>query len=229
MISVGSRSAATRNSGAIGPVIDSVTRLSVLSIHADTVQVGEHPGVYAISERERHRARRRAAKPFDGVGDDDAAIFDDGEPVDDALDLVEFVRRQEDGAAVGDSLAHDVREFVLEQRVQAGGRFVQHQQVGAVHERQHDADLLPVTFGQRVDRAVQLRVEAFGELVAIFAVAHAAYRGEPVQVLPPGQLRIKREVAGQVADAAVDRHAVADRVEVEHAHATRRCSIQAQQ
>jgi hypothetical protein len=28
---------------------------------------------------------------LDGVGDDDAALFDDGQPVDEALDLVEVV------------------------------------------------------------------------------------------------------------------------------------------
>ena len=88
---------------------------------------------------------------------------------------------------VGDGFADEVGELVLEERVQTGGRFVEDQQVGAVHERQHEADLLPVALGQRVDRAVQLGVEALGELVAVAAVAQAADRGEPVQVLAPGQ------------------------------------------
>ena len=72
-------------------MIDSVTRRSVLSKTRTPSKAGERAGVYVLSEAELDGARRVAAEPLDGVGDDDAAIFDDREPVDDALDLVEFV------------------------------------------------------------------------------------------------------------------------------------------
>ena len=92
-----------------------------------------------------------------------------------ALHLVQLVRGQEHRAAVGDGLADQPLELVLQQRIQPGGRLVEHQQFGPVHEREHQPDLLPVALRQCPYRAVQLDAEPFDELVAIARGRHAAH------------------------------------------------------
>src|SRR5664279_233532 len=193
------------------------------------VQGGERAGVHGAREPELDGAGRGAAQALDGVGDDDAALFDDREPVDDTLYLVEFVGRQEHRAARSDALADQARELILKERVQTGGRFVEHQQPRPVHESLHQADLLPVALGQGADRAIQLGTEPVGQLIAVAAVAQGADVGEAIQVLAPGQPWVEGEVPWQVADVAVDLDAVAPRVTPEHAHAPRRRSIQPEQ
>jgi len=75
---------------------------------------------------------RTRSSDANGVGDDDAAVLDDRQPIHQSLDLVQFVRGQEYGAPVGDGLADQVLKLVLQQRVQTGSRLIEHEheQVG---------------------------------------------------------------------------------------------------
>ena len=61
----------------------------------------------------------------------DAPVLDDRDPVDDALHLVELVRGEEHRAPVGHRLADQMRELVLQQRVQPRRRLVEDEQVRA--------------------------------------------------------------------------------------------------
>jgi hypothetical protein len=101
--------------------------------------------------------------------------------------LVERVRGEEDGAAVGGGLAQQLAELGLQERVEARRRLVQDHELRPVHERLHDADLLAVALRELADRPVAHDAEALAELVAKLLVdAHAQAR-QRVELLTCGQ------------------------------------------
>ena len=74
--------------------------------------------------------------------------------VTEVLDLVEHVRRQEHGAALVGDLADELLELVLDERVEARRGLVQDEELGLVHERLHERDLLSVPFeSSRIGRS----------------------------------------------------------------------------
>ena len=156
-------------------------------------------------------------------------FFDDRDAVDESLHLVEFVRGEEHRAALGDGLPDQVLELVLQQRIQAGGRFVEHEQVGLVHECEHQADLLPIAFRQCPRRAIEIGGEPLDELVAVAEVTQPSCPRQPVEVLAAGQAGVEGELARQVADTAMNRDRVAARVEFEHSHAAGAGPVQPEQ
>ena len=81
-----------------------------------------------------------------------------------ALDLVEFVRGEEDGAAAPALVGDELVERLLHQRVEAAGRLVQDEQLGVVERRLHEADLLPVAARQLAERTVEVGRETLGQL-----------------------------------------------------------------
>jgi len=106
-------------------------------------------------------------------------------------------------------------EALLDQRVQAGDRLVEDQELGLVHEGLDETHFLAAARGQLVHRPVQRRVEALDQLIADGGIDPSAQRGEVVQDGSAGQLGMQREVAGQEADAAADLPAVGAAVQVE--------------
>ena len=96
---------------------------------------------------------------------------------------------------VVDGLPDQVLELVLQQRVQAGGRLVEDEQVGLMHEREHQADLLPIAFRQRPRRAIEIGGEPLDELVAVAELTQPSCSGQPVEVLAAGQARVEGELA----------------------------------
>lgn len=96
-------------------------------------------------------------------------------------------------------------EFALHDRIQAPGRFVEDEQVRVVHERLHDADLLPVSARQRADPYGQVEIEPLGQQVDPFPLHSAVQGREVAQVLAAGEIGVGHEVARQVADPALDR------------------------
>ncbi len=72
-------------------------------------------------------------------------------------------------AAVG-GLARERRERLLHQGVEAAGRLVEHEQIGAVHEGLHQTDLLAVAARQRAQRAVEVELQPAGEGVGVAGV-----------------------------------------------------------
>ena len=65
-------------------------------------------------------------------------------------------------------------EALLDERVEARDRLVEDQQLRLVHERLDETELLAIARRELADRAVELGVEASGELVAQAPVDAAA-------------------------------------------------------
>jgi hypothetical protein len=56
-------------------------------------------------------------------------------------------------------------ELLLHERVEPAGRLVEHEQLGFVHERLDQADLLLVALRQVAHRSAEVDAEAVGEAV----------------------------------------------------------------
>ena len=84
----------------------------------------------------------------------------------DALDLGQRVGREEHGAALGADLAQQRVEAPLHERIEAGDRLVEDQQLRLVHERLDQAELLPVAGRELVHGPIEIGVEALHQRVA---------------------------------------------------------------
>ncbi len=71
--------------------------------------------------------------------------------------------RQEDGPALGPRLADELEERLLDERVEAGRRLVEDEQVGPVLERDDEPDLLLVALRVLLEPAARVEVEALDE------------------------------------------------------------------
>ena len=95
------------------------------------------------------------------------------------------VRGQEHRAALRGDLAEQRVEALLHQRVEPGDRLVEDQQLRLVHERLDQPELLAVARRELAHRAVELGVEALGQLVADPPVDAAAQLGRGSRASPP--------------------------------------------
>ena len=87
------------------------------------------------TSRRRRRQRSRYGLLVHGV--DDAAAVDEGDLIGDLLHVLRVVRREQDAAAfVGHHAGQFAQNLVARDRVEAGGRFVQHQQLGPAGQNQ---------------------------------------------------------------------------------------------
>ena len=110
------------------------------------------PGSAPSSGTVPETSAREAAAPQvpqlrEAAGLHRAALADDRHPVGEALDLAEDVAGQQHGGAGRDPLGDARGEHLLHQRVEPGGRLVEHQQVDVGGERRDQRDLLPVALG----------------------------------------------------------------------------------
>ena len=106
------------------------------------------------------------AEVVDGVDEVEPALPDQADAIGDVLYLGEDVRGEEDRAAALGGLGDELVERLLHERVEAARRLVEDEQVGIVHERLDEPDLLPVSAGELLDPAVEVEVEPFREGVA---------------------------------------------------------------
>ena len=90
--------------------------VDLLDSHA--VEPGEPRGVHGLGEDDRHVPQRALAQVRDRVDVDQPAGPDDPDAVGGVLHLVERVRGEEDGAAVGGGLAQERAHLGLEERVE---------------------------------------------------------------------------------------------------------------
>ena len=110
------------------------------------------------------------------------------------------MRRDEHGAAVRGRLGDELVDDLLHERVEPGGRLVEDGQRRAVHERLDEPDLLPVPLRERLDRPVELELEAVRDPLSVTEVGHPAQRREVAEVLPRREPLVQAEVAGEVAE-----------------------------
>ena len=87
---------------------------------------------------------RAGAKVLDGVDELEPAFADEADAIGHVLHLGQDVRGEEDRAASPGDLRDELVERLLHERVEPARRLVEHEQVGIVHERLDEADLLPV-------------------------------------------------------------------------------------
>jgi hypothetical protein len=182
----------------------------------DPWQPGEVVGGDRGGEADLHAAQRPFAQRLDALHGHQPALADDADAVGDVLHLREDVGRHEHGLAALARLPDHHQELLLHQRVQAAGRLVQDQQLRCVHERLHQADLLPVALREAADPGAQLQVEPAGQLLDAAggdATTEVAQVGERLaDRLAP----VDGELAGQVADTAPQRGAARPRPGAQH-------------
>ena len=131
------------------------------------------------------------------------------------------MRGEQNGAALVADLGQQLVEVALNERVQAGDRFVEDQQLGVVHERLDEPELLPVAGRQLPNRPVELGVEALGELGDAAGPDVAVQPREEAEHRRAGQQGVETEVPGQVADAPPQREPAAGDVVPEQPRAAR--------
>ena len=106
----------------------------------------------------------KLADRLDPVDLHEAALADDGHAVTGAVDLVDDVRGQEYRAPIGLRLAHDLEELLLDERIEAGRRLIEDQQVRLVLKSDDQADLLLVPLRVLLEPSARVEIEAFDQL-----------------------------------------------------------------
>ncbi len=139
------------------------------------------------------------------LGDQPAAV-DDGDPMGQMVGLVEVLRRQEDGRAVGDERLDHVPEREAAAQVEPGRRLVEEDDGRAGHERAGEVEAPAHAAGVRLHEALArvAQIERGEELVrprtggAPSEVIEAA---EHLEVLEPGQVLVHGGVLAREPDA----------------------------
>src|SRR5205814_1701455 len=111
---------------------------------ADAGQRLELGGGHLPGKAELDLVVSKVAKALDAVDLHESPLADDRHPIARALDLAEDVARQEDRATIRLRLPNQRVERLLDERVEAGGRFVEDQQLRPMLERDDQTDLLLV-------------------------------------------------------------------------------------
>ena len=88
------------------------------------------------------------------------ALAEDGDAVGDREHLMQLVRDDDEGFAVGLHVAHDLEQLVRLLRRENGGRLVEDQDVGAAIEHLDDLDGLLLRDGHVIDLLVGVDVKA---------------------------------------------------------------------
>ena len=123
------------------------------------------------------------AQAVDGVELGQPPVADDRHALAGLLDLGQDVRREEHRRAVGHRLAQRLEERLLDERVEARRRLVEHQQLGAVLEGGDHADLLLVALAVRLEPLAGVEVEALDQRGLVRRVHAAAQVREVLERL----------------------------------------------
>ena len=110
----------------------------------DTRERGEPVGFVGSPEADGHVAHSSGPQDVDRLGGDESSVADDRHVVAEVLHLVEHVRGEEDRGSGPRDFATEVPELVLHERVDTRSRLVEDEQLGSVHERLDQGDLLTV-------------------------------------------------------------------------------------
>ena len=208
-------------SGSTDPVMARSTTAPWAAEHLHALDRGKRVDVDRTLERDLELPECSSLERGDVVDGDDAPLAQHGDARRGVLDLRQHVRRQEDRDARRGALEHHRSELALQQRIESAGGLVEDQELGVVHERLHEPDLLTVALRQIPNLAVQRQVEAIGQRVDRLLWHSAPQPSEMHQDRPHGLTRPQRELAGQIAHPAADGHRVAPAVETEHGRRAR--------
>jgi hypothetical protein len=186
----------------------------------------------AVAVLDRHAQRPpapAATQLLDVAGRDDPPVLHDRDRVAQPLDQLELMTGEQHRHAARDLGAQHPAQHVDTDRVEAGERLVEHQQLRAMHERRRELHALLVAERQRL----QLVARAIGQAEALEQLVAAGLRSGGAQPVQPREvdelvahahLRIEAALLRHVAEAAarvsVQRRAVPRhlaRVGAEHA------------
>ena len=168
-----------------------------------------------VGERGMHPGSGQVAQLGEAAGVDDPAGAHDAHPVAGALHLAEDVARQQHGAALVAQRGELALEDLLHERVEAGGRLVEHEQRHVAGERRDEGDLLPVALGVRLALLGLVELEALDETPPAVLVDAATEPAEQVDDLATAQGGPEHDVAGHVGELTVQLGGVAPRVAAE--------------
>jgi hypothetical protein len=208
--------------------------------HPNQLTLGLRRLVGHVGERPHGRVRRRrmgqrdlhplAADPVlqlirCALGDHLAAI-DHGDPVGEPVGLVEVLRGEEHGGAVGNESLDGRPQVQATARVETGGRLVQEQHRRSRHERGCQVETTPHAAGVALGHAIAgLReVEALEQLAgaaARRAPAQAVQAADHHEVLDTREVVVDRRVLPGQADLRPQPRGVLHHVEARHASAAR--------
>src|SRR6266536_3504821 len=192
------------------------------AFHDEVVDAGQlaQPG-----RRPRQVGRDRGAGEVahlrEGAGVDRTAGADDADPVAERLDLGEDVAGEQSRAPVGAFVPDAVAKHRLHQRVQAGCRLVEEEQLHVGCERRDQGDLLAVALRVRPALLRRVEVEALQQFGPLFLVEPAAQAAQQADHLTAGQVGPQGHVPGDVGEPAVQLGGVAPGIPVEEAGGAR--------
>ncbi len=138
------------------------------------------------------------------VDPDQPPFANDRHPVAGVLDLGQDVRGQEDGPAISTRLGHHVVEFLLVERVQSAGGFVQDEQARFMHEGLHQPQLLFVAVRIFAEAFTGIPAQALHQAAQVDLVHAPAQVAQVLDDLGTAQAGIEGEFAGQVAHQLLD-------------------------
>ena len=146
-----------------------------------------------------------------------AAGVHDGDDVGDAFDFADLMAGEEDGAAGGGDVDHAFEEFAADHGVEAGGWFVEDEELGLVGHREREGDFGPHAFGELAELAVERDVEVGDEGAEVVLEAVGVEAGGEPADFGGGHPFVERRSLGEVADAAADFEAGGAAIEAEDA------------
>lgn len=145
----------------------------------------------------------------EGALREERAVEEDGDFVADVLDVGEEVGGEEDGFAAGGEGADDVLDLARALGVEAGGGFVEDDEVWVVEEGLREADAAGHALGEVADDAVAGFVEADHAQELLGAGADGGggeveERAVEAEGFERGEVRVETGFLGEVADAGLD-------------------------
>jgi len=127
---------------------------------------------------------------------------DDPDPVRDVLDLVEGMRRKEDGPSVINGLVQEGADLALDERVQASRGLVEDDEVRTAHERLDETELLAISLGELTNRTIENDAEPVAKTIPQRLVDRAPKSRERIELLATSQPIRETEVTWQIPHTA---------------------------
>ena len=144
------------------------------------------------------------------------------DPGRDPLDLAEHVRAEQHRAALRHVLREEGVELPLHERVETARGLVEHEQLGSDHQREQEGQLLAVAARELASRLAQVEVEPLRQRTGAGRPTDPVEVTDVVDVVLPGEPRVERDVARDVADPPMQLVTARPGIEPEQLDAARR-------
>ncbi len=158
----------------------------------------------------------RDAKRRDIPFGDEPAVGEHRDVIGGLLDLAQHVGAEEHRLARVARLAHHGEELALDERVEAAGRLVEHEELGPVHEGLHEPELLLVALGEGAHRAGEVQTQALREGFDHARFDRPADLGEVAQERAALHASFQAQLSRHESDASSQRRAAGTRRLPEH-------------